>query len=91
MVEVGLVQCNIEDNQYQQKSELLYTFMPNKSYAYLLNVQPSNFIFLETYNTELDAIVITFIDQNGSCYKWKIKLVCLLKNRNDTIFYRTKN
>ena len=33
VVEVVLVQCNLVDNQYQQKSELLYTFTPNKSYV----------------------------------------------------------
>ena len=27
VVEVVLVQCNLIDNQYQQKSEVLYTFM----------------------------------------------------------------
>ena len=36
VVEVVLVQCNLVDNQYQQKSEVLYTFMPNKSHANLL-------------------------------------------------------
>ena len=46
VVEVVLVQCNLVDNQYQQKSEVLYTFTPNKSYAYLLNVEPSNLVFL---------------------------------------------
>ena len=40
VVEVVLVQCNLVDNQYQQKSEVLYTFTLNKSYAYLLNVEP---------------------------------------------------
>ena len=30
-VEVVLVQCNLVDNQYQQKCEVLYTFTPNKS------------------------------------------------------------
>ena len=49
VVKVVLVQC---DNQYQQKSGVLYTFTRNKSYAYLLNVQPSNLVFLKTYNTE---------------------------------------
>ena len=38
VVEVILVQCNLVDNQYQQKSEVLYTFTPSTSYAYLLNV-----------------------------------------------------
>ena len=65
VIKVVLVQCNLVDNQYQQKSEILYTFMPNKSYAYLLNVEPSNLAFLKTYNTELNEITITFTDQNG--------------------------
>ena len=63
--EVVLVQCNLVDNQYQQKPQVLYTFTPNKSYAYLLNDEPSNFVFLKTYNTEFDEIIITFTDQNG--------------------------
>ena len=64
-VEVVLVQCNLVDNKYQQKSEVLYTFIPNKSYAYLLNVEPSNLVFFKTYNTEFDEIVIIFMDPNG--------------------------
>ena len=44
--EVVLVQCNLVDNQFQHKSEVL-----NKSYAYLLNVEPSNLVFLKTFNT----------------------------------------
>ena len=28
VVEIVLVQCNLEDNQYQQKSETLYAFTP---------------------------------------------------------------
>ena len=30
VVEVVLVQCNLVDNQYQQKSEVLYNFTRNK-------------------------------------------------------------
>ena len=59
-----LVQCNLEENQYQQKSEVLYTFTPNKSYGYLLNVEPCNVVFLKTYNTEFDDITVTFTDGN---------------------------
>ena len=64
-VEVVLVQCNLVNNRYQQKSEVLYIFMPNKYYAYLLNVEPSSLVFLKTYNTEFGKIIITFTDQNG--------------------------
>ena len=53
------------DNLYQQKSDVLYFFTPNKSYANLLNVEPSNLVFLKTYNSEFDDIIITFTDQNG--------------------------
>ena len=63
--EVVLVQCNLADNQYQQKLEVLYTFTSNKSYAYLLNVEPSNQVFLKTYNGEFDEIIITFTDQDS--------------------------
>ena len=56
VVEVVLVECNLVDNQYQQKSEVLYTFTPNKSYAYLLSVELSNLVFLKTYNTEFDKL-----------------------------------
>ena len=63
--EVVLVQCNLVDSQYRQKSEVLSTFSPNKSCAYLLNVEPSNLVFLKTYNTEFDEIIITSTDQNG--------------------------
>ena len=36
VVEVVLVQCNLVDNQYQQKSEVLHTITPNRSYACLV-------------------------------------------------------
>ena len=38
--------------------------MPNKSYAYLLNVEPNNLMFLKTFNIEFDDIIITFTDQS---------------------------
>ena len=52
VAEVALFQWNLAVNQYQQNSEALYTFTPSKSYAYLLNIGPSNLVFLKTYNTE---------------------------------------
>ena len=73
VVEVVLVQCNLVDNQYQQKSDILYTFTPNKSYACLLNVEPSNLVFLRTYNTDFDEIIKTFSDQNGRPLEREVK------------------
>ena len=63
VVKVVLVQCNLVDNQYQQKSEVLDTFTPNKSYAYLLKVEPNNLVFLKTCNTKFDEIITTFAEQ----------------------------
>ena len=63
--DVVLVQCNLVDNQYEQKPEVLYIFTPNKSYAYLLNVELSNLMLFKTYNTEFHDIIITFTDQSG--------------------------
>ena len=59
------VQGNLVTNQCQQKSKVLYAFSSNKSYGYLLNVEPNNIMFLKTYNTEFDDITIIFTNQNG--------------------------
>ena len=65
VVEVVLVQRNLVNNQYRQKSEVLYTIRSNKCYAYLLNVGPGKLVFMKTYMTEFDEIIITFMNQNG--------------------------
>ena len=75
VVEVVLVQYDLADNQYQQKSEVLYTFTPNESFVYLLNVEPSNLVFLKIYNTEFDGIIIKFTDQNGRPLKIEDKAI----------------
>ena len=54
VIEVVLVQCSLVDNQYQKKSDVLYTYTPNRSNAYLLKVEPSNLVFLKIYITEFD-------------------------------------
>ena len=78
VVEVVLVQCNLVDNQYQQKSEVLYIFTLNKSYAYFLNVEPSNLVFLKTYNIEFDEIIILITDQNGRPLQIGVKVNLIL-------------
>ena len=60
-----MLQFNLVGYQYQQKTEVLYTFTPNKSYVNFLNVEPSNLVFLKTYYAEFDEIIITFTGQNG--------------------------
>ena len=43
--EVRLVHCNFVNNDYQQNSRVLYTFVPNKSFGSLLEISPTNHIF----------------------------------------------
>ena len=46
ITEAVIVSCYIVNNNYQQNSRVLYTFIPNKSFGLLLNISPKNFIFL---------------------------------------------
>ena len=45
IAEVVLVHCNIDNNDYQQGSRVLQTFVPNKPFGSLLEVSPTNHIF----------------------------------------------
>ena len=45
ITEVILVHCNIVNNDYQQDSGALYTFVPNEPFGQLLEVSPTNLIF----------------------------------------------
>ena len=65
ITEVVLVHCGIVNNDYQQDSQVLYTFVPNKPFGSLLEISPTNHIFLKTFNSEYDEIIVCFIDQNG--------------------------
>ena len=64
ITEVALVHCNIVNNDYQQDSRVLYTFVPNKPFGSLLEISPTNHIFLKTFNPEYDEIIVWFTDQN---------------------------
>ena len=45
ITEVVLVHCDIVNNDYQQDSRVLYTFVPNKPFGSLLEISPTNDIF----------------------------------------------
>ena len=47
--EAVLVHCNVVNNDYQQDSRVLYTFVPNKPFGSLLENSPKNRIFLKTF------------------------------------------
>ena len=64
VTEAALVHCNIVNNDYQQDSIVLYTFVPNKPFGSLLEFSPANHIFLKTFNSEYNEIIVWFTDQN---------------------------
>ena len=69
------------NNDYQQDSGVLYTFIPNKSFSSLLEISPTNHIFLKTFNTEYNEIIVWFTDQNSNPLEIedRIKLTMVIK------------
>ena len=70
-VEVVLVHCNLVNNNYQQESEELFTFVPNKQFGQLINIAPHSLIMLSSTNTEFSSIEVWFIDQNSEPFEIK--------------------
>ena len=65
-VELVLVHCNLVNNDYQQNSRILYTFVPNKAFGSLLEISPTNHVFLKTFNSEFQEIKVWFTDQTSA-------------------------
>ena len=65
ITEVVLVHCNIVNNDYQEDSRVLCTFVPNKPFCSLLEIPPRNHIFLKIFSSEYDEIIVWFTDQNS--------------------------
>ena len=47
VVELVMVHCNLVDNDYQQDSRILFTFVPNKTFGSLLEISSTNHVFFE--------------------------------------------
>ena len=65
ITEVVLVHCNIAINDYQQDSKVLYTFVSNKPFGSILEISPTNYIFLKTFYWEFSYIEMWFTDRNS--------------------------
>ena len=65
ITQVILIHCNIGNNDDQENSRVLYTFVPNKSIAQLLDIRPKKYIFLITFHSEFSYIRVWFTDQNS--------------------------
>ena len=64
-VEVVLVHCNLVNNNYQQVSKVLFTFVPNKQFGQLITISPHSLTMLKTSNSEFPFIQVWFTDQNN--------------------------
>ena len=65
IVELVLVHCNLLNNDYQQDSRILYTFVANKPFGSLLEISSRNHIFLKTFISEFQEIEVWFTDQTS--------------------------
>ena len=65
IAEVVFVHFDIANHDYQQDSYVLYTFAPNKPFGNLLEISPTNHIFVKTFNSEYGEIKVWFTDQNS--------------------------
>ena len=65
IIELALVHCNLVNNDYQQDSRILYTFVSNKPFGSLLEISPANHVVLKTFNPEFQEIKVWFTDQTS--------------------------
>ena len=80
IVELVLVHCNL-NNDYHQDSRILYTFVPNKTFGSLLEISPTNHVFLKTLNSEFQEVKIWFTDQTSKPLELedKINITLIIK------------
>ena len=55
-VSVALVNFDLVNNNYQQASKVLFTFVPNKQFGQLINISPYSLTMLSTTNTEFSSL-----------------------------------
>ena len=81
VVELVLVHCNLVNNDYQQDTTTLFTFVPNKTFGSLLEISPTNHVFLKTFNSEFQEVKIWFTDQTSKPLELedKINITLIIK------------
>ena len=63
VAEVVLIHCNLVNNDYQQNSRILFTFVTNKTFGSLLEISPANHVFLKSFNSEIRERKAWFTDK----------------------------
>ena len=81
IAELVLVHCSLVNNDYQQDSRILCTFVPNKTFGSLLEISPTNQVFLKTFNSEFQEVNIWFTDQTSKPLELedKINITLIIK------------
>ena len=81
VVELVLVYCNLVNNHYQQDSKIFYTFVPNKTFGILLEISPTNQVFLKIFNSEFQEVKVWFTDQKSKPLELedKINITLIIK------------
>ena len=64
-VEVFLVHFNLVNNNYEEASEVLFTFVSNKQFGPLITIPLHLLTMLNRTNTEFSFIEVWFTDQNS--------------------------
>ena len=67
--EVILVHCNLVNNNYQQTSKVLFTFVPKKQLGQLINILPHSLTIPNTINTEFSSIEVYLFDQSSKQFE----------------------
>ena len=83
ITEVVLVNCNIANDNYQQKSRVLYAFVPNNSFDQLLDISQKNVYFKKNFrisDSEFSYIKVWFTDQNSNPLEIENKINITLIN-----------
>ena len=68
-VEAVLLNCNLVNNNYQQASKVLFTFVSNKQFGQLITISPYSLTMLSAANTEFLSIEVWFTDQNSESFE----------------------
>ena len=64
-IEVVLEHCNLVNNNYQQVSEVLLTFVPNKQFEQLNTIALHSLTMLNTTITDFSYVDVWATDQNS--------------------------
>ena len=74
ITKVILIHCNIVNDDYQQDSKILFTFVPNKPFGSFLDISTKSHVFLKTFNSEFQVIELQLRDQNSQPLEIKNKI-----------------